>query len=58
MLHVYTIVSVLVSLFSLLGVPSKRLNAFDNMMGSLVTAPLGVVLWPVFVAAYVKSRRR
>lgn len=58
MLRVYIIVSVVVSLFSLLGVPSKRLNAFDNMMGSLVAAALGVVLWPVFVAAYVKSRRQ
>jgi hypothetical protein len=57
MIHAYCAVSYVASVVLLLALPS-RLGRINNIGGSLVAAALGPVLWPFFLAAVIKNRRR
>lgn len=54
---IYFWLSFALSLWCLLHVPS-RMSGADNLYGSAVCALFGFALWPLFVVAAWKSRKR
>lgn len=53
---IYYWVSFVLSLYWILKVPSK-LKGVDNLFGSLICAMFGFLLWPLYLAAYIKTRK-
>lgn len=45
------------SFFCLLKLPTK-MNTFDNIIGSFLCAMLGFMMWPLYVVALFKAKRR
>lgn len=52
----YVWASFALSLWLLLKLPS-RMSKIDNLIGSAFCAMMGPVLWPVYLAGYLKHRR-
>ncbi len=56
-LSYYVWASFALSLWLLFKLPS-RMSKSDNLIGSALCAMMGPVLWPVYLAGYLRYRRR
>ncbi len=56
-LNLYCWIAVATSFWMLLRIPTK-MNAVDNFFGTGICAIFGVFLWPFYLVAFIKSKKR
>jgi hypothetical protein len=55
-LNIYSWVAVAASFWMLHSIPTK-LNTVDNLFGTAICAVFGVFLWPIYLVAFIKSKK-